>query len=53
MSDGILTAHNAVFDMGVLKKCLTGYGIEWRKSAKYLCTVKIGRGCLSLLYHIV
>ena len=27
MSSGILVAHNAVFDMGVLKKCLQGYGI--------------------------
>ena len=51
LSDGILTAHNAVFDMGVLKKCLTGYGIEWKKSAKYLCTVKIGRACLPDMSH--
>ncbi|MBO6231415.1 MAG: 3'-5' exonuclease [Ruminiclostridium sp.] len=51
MSDGILTAHNAVFDMGVLKKCLNAYGIEWRKSAKYLCTVKIGRACLPDMSH--
>ena len=30
MSGGLLTAHNAVFDMGVLKKCLLDYGIEWK-----------------------
>ena len=51
LSDGILTAHNAVFDMGVLKKCLTGYGIEWKPTAKYLCTVKIGRACLPDMSH--
>ena len=51
MSDGILTAHNAVFDMGVLKKCLNGYGIEWKPAAKYLCTVKIGRACLPGMSH--
>ena len=51
MSDGILTAHNAVFDMGVLKKCLNGYGIEWKSTAKYLCTVKIGRACLPEISH--
>ena len=28
MSSGIIVAHNAVFDMGVLKKCLNDYGIE-------------------------
>ena len=43
MSSGILVAHNAVFDMGVLKKCLCDYGIDWRSSAKYCCTVQMGR----------
>ncbi len=51
LSDGILTAHNAVFDIGVLKKCLTWYGIEWKKFAKYLCTVKIGRSALPSMSH--
>ena len=37
--------------MGVLKKCLTGYGIEWKKSVKYLCTVKVGRKCLPDMSH--
>ena len=27
MSSGILVAHNAVFDLGVLKKCLNDYDI--------------------------
>ena len=51
MSSGILVAHNAVFDMGVLKKCLGDYGISWKKSAKYLCTVQIGRRVLPGISH--
>ena len=43
---GLLVAHNAVFDLGVLKKCLKGYGIPWRRSARYLCTVQMGRRLL-------
>lgn len=51
MSSGILVAHNAVFDMSVLKKCLGGYGISWKKTAKYLCTVQIGRRVLPKISH--
>lgn len=51
MSSGVLVAHNAVFDMGVLKKCLNGYGISWKDSAKYLCTVQIGRRVLPGISH--
>ena len=43
MSSGILAAHNAVFDLAVLKKCLRDYGIAWRSTAKYCCTVQMGR----------
>ncbi len=43
MSSGILVAHNAVFDMGVLRHCLQDYGIEWKPYARYLCTVQVGR----------
>ena len=46
MTEGLLVAHNAVFDMGVLKKCLQHYGIAWKKSVPYLCTVQIGRRML-------
>ena len=46
MTDGLLVAHNAVFDMGVLKKCLQHYGIAWKESVPYLCTVQIGRRML-------
>ena len=43
---GILAAHNAPFDLGVLKKCLEAYGIEWRRNAAYTDTVRIGRDVL-------
>ena len=46
MNSGILVAHNAVFDMSVLKKCLNAYGITWKPTAKYLCTVQAGRRLL-------
>ena len=45
-SSGILVAHNAVFDMGVLKKCLTDYGISWKPMVRYCCTVQMGRRLL-------
>ena len=51
MSSGILAAHNAVFDLGVLKKCLQAYGIEWRPTVKYCCTVQMGRRLLKGMSH--
>ena len=51
MSSGILAAHNASFDMGVLKRCLQGYGIRWRRSVSYLCTVQMGRRLLPGMSH--
>ncbi len=45
MSSGILVAHNAPFDMGVLSKCLCAYGIEWQPVASYACTCAMGRKC--------
>lgn len=51
MSSGILVAHNAAFDMGVLKKCLHGYGIAWRPSVQGLCTVLMGRRLLPHISH--
>ena len=39
----MLVAHNASFDMNVLKNCLLDYEIDWKPYARYLCTVKMGR----------
>lgn len=50
-SSGILVAHNAVFDLSVLKACLSAYGITWKKSVKYLCTVQAGRKLLPDMKH--
>lgn len=44
-SSGLLIAHNAPFDMGVLKKCLGHYEIDWKSRVAYACTVRMGRAC--------
>ncbi|MBQ2470197.1 MAG: exonuclease, partial [Ruminococcus sp.] len=36
---------------GVLKKCLQGYGISWKATAKYLCTVQAARRLLPGMKH--
>ena len=51
MSRGILAAHNAPFDMSVLKNCLNAYGIEWKPYVHYLCTVRVGRRHLPDMPH--
>lgn len=51
MSSGILVAHSAVFDLGVLKKCLQDYGITWKKYVKYCCTARMGRQLLPNMRH--
>ncbi len=51
MESGILVAHNAVFDMSVLKKCLHDYDIEWKNTAKYICTVQAGKKLLPGMSH--
>ncbi len=51
MSSGVLVAHNAPFDMGVLKKCLKDYGIIWKERVSYICTVRIGRKILPDISH--
>ena len=45
MSSGLLIAHNAPFDMGVLAKCLSAYQIEWQPFTYYACTCAMGRAC--------
>lgn len=51
MSSGILAAHNAVFDLSVLKYCLIDYAIPWRSNVKYCCTVQMGRRLLPGISH--
>ena len=51
MSSGMIAAHNAVFDLGVLKHCLRDYGIEWRPYTRYVCTAKMGRKLLPGMSH--
>ena len=51
MSSGVLVAHNAPFDLTVLKKCLLDYHISWKDRAPYLCTVRIGRAVLPDMSH--
>ncbi len=51
MSGGLLAAHNAVFDLGVLRKCLRWYGIPWKPYVRYVCTVKMGRRLLPGMSH--
>ena len=50
-SGGLTVAHNAVFDLGVLKKCLCAYGIDWRPYVRYVCTVQMGRRLEPELRH--
>ena len=51
MSSGILVAHNASFDIGVLRKCLNSYEIEWKPYVKGICTVIMGRSLLPGISH--
>ena len=51
LSSGILVAHNAAFDMSVLRSCLRDYEIEWKASVKGLCTVVMGRKLLPDISH--
>ena len=51
MSSGVLVAHNAAFDIGVLRKCLCGYGLDWLPSVRGLCTVTMGRRILPGVSH--
>ena len=51
MSSGVLVAHNASFDTGVLRRCLCDYGIDWTPTVKGLCTVVMGRSLLPGISH--
>ena len=51
INNGTLVAHNAQFDLSVLKCCLHDYGINWKSQIQYLCTVQIGRKMLPKMNH--
>lgn len=51
LSSGILAAHNAAFDMRVLRCCIQEYDIDWKNRVDYLCTVQIGRRLLPGISH--
>ncbi len=51
LSSGVLVAHNASFDMGVLRHCLCDYGIAWKPAVQALCTVVMGRSLLPGISH--
>ena len=51
LSSGILVAHNAPFDVGVLRNCLESYEIEWKPWARAICTVRMGRSLLPGISH--
>jgi len=49
MLSGVLLAHNAPFDMGVLARCLRAYCIDFDRYVPYACTVRMGRRLLPSL----
>lgn len=49
LSGGILLAHNAPFDLGVLARCLRAYSIDWAHYVPYICTVRMSRAALPQL----
>ena len=51
MNSGILVAHNASFDMRVLRKCLHEYGIIWKPRVQGLFTVLMARSLKPGISH--
>lgn len=43
LTSGLLVAHNAIFDMSVLAKCIEAYNIQCGMLANYACTYQIAR----------
>lgn len=51
MSSGVLLAHNAPFDLGVLAKCLRDYEIDWKPRVRYADTCRMARVCYPKLVN--
>lgn len=49
MESGVLVAHNAPFDMGVLQKCIEYYCIDTKPIFRYACTCRMAKKCLPSL----
>ncbi len=43
LESGLLIAHNAPFDLGVLGRCLRAYCIDADRYTRYACTVRMSR----------
>ena len=51
MSSGVLLAHNAPFDLGVLAKCLRAYEIDWKPRVRFADTCRMARACYPQLMN--
>lgn len=49
LTSGLLIAHNAPFDMSVLAKCVSDYGVDAPDFLDYACTCQMSRRCYSNL----
>lgn len=49
--NNVLIAHNAPFDMAVLSKCLTDYGLPYPDFLKYACTCNMARHFYKNMAH--
>ena len=51
LDSGIVVAHFAEFDLGMLRSCLRAYNLSWKPTVRFLCTCKMGRELLPDIKH--
>ncbi len=51
LEGAVLAAHNATFDLGVLKNCLRAYCLDREECVAYVCTARMGRRLLPGMRH--
>ena len=51
LDSGIVVAHFAEFDLGMLRSCLQAYNLSWKPTVRFLCTCKMGRELLPDIKH--